>query len=84
MKSHSAIVQFLLKHYVTYDSIAKPDAEVQSRRQGSMASAEYAQELWTGTLGYGPVYDEKYVKVLPVEEVTHLLRKALRNWCTEH
>lgn len=43
LKSYSAIVQFLLKQYVTDDNIAKLDAEVDSLREALMARAEYAQ-----------------------------------------
>lgn len=45
LKTSSAIVLFLLKHYVNDNIIDKPDAEVHNLRQASMALPGYAQEL---------------------------------------
>lgn len=45
LKSYLAIVQFLLKSYVTDDSVAKPEMGAPNIRQSLMAPAEYTQEL---------------------------------------
>lgn len=39
LKSYSAIVQFILKRHVTYENIARLDAEVCKLRQGPVVAA---------------------------------------------
>lgn len=84
LKSYSTITQFLLKRYVTEGNVPKLDAEVHNRRQGSMASTEYAQDLWTRQLSCESVYDKNVFKTLFVDGVTHRIRKALRHCCAKH
>lgn len=55
LKSYSAIVQFLFKHYVTDGNIARLHADVRSVWQGLMAAVEYGQEQWKIILNYRSV-----------------------------
>lgn len=45
---------------------------------------ELAEGLWTTMLSSGSVYDEKFLKALFVEGVTHPICNTLRRWCVEH
>lgn len=73
-KSYSAIVQFLLKRFVTDHNKAELNAEVRNLSQGSTTPAEYAKDRWTKTLRCQSVYDEKTVMALFVEGVIHPIR----------
>lgn len=52
LQSYSAIVRFLLKHYVTDNNIAKLEVRVRNLRQGLMKLAELPQELSAKTLSW--------------------------------
>lgn len=71
LNSYSAFDQFLLKLYVTVDIIANLNARLGNPGQGSRSSAEFAEELWTKTLGCWSVHDNKLLKPLLMDLVTH-------------
>lgn len=79
LKSYFAIFQFLLKRVVTDDNTAKLNVELYNLRQGSTRSTEFLHELWTKTFRCGSVYDEKCLKTLFLEAVTHSICKTLCN-----
>lgn len=71
-------VQLLPKRYVTNENLANWNAEVRNIREGSMYSAEYAQELYTKTLRWKSVLKEKSVKVLFLKGVNYRIRKTIQ------
>lgn len=70
LKLYSAIVQILLKRYVTDDNEAKLDAELQNLKERSICPVEYVQELWKAILSCRWVYNKKSLKALFVRKAT--------------
>lgn len=78
--SFSAIVEYLLKRFVTDGHIAVFDANIQNFKKGSLDTTDYAEQIWMKTLRERSAYSQEFLKSVLVEGVHRQICRTICQW----